>query len=120
MMRAALEAGADLINDVRALTSPSALQGLEQQAGRERPYRNAPRTLDLDLLLHGQRVLNTNHLTLPHPRMHQRRFVLEPLAEVAPETPIASGIAARQALALLQDQQVDAIAAPTWWSPQST
>jgi hypothetical protein len=42
MMRASLEAGADLINDVRALTSPGALQGLEQQAGRERPYRNAP------------------------------------------------------------------------------
>ena len=61
------------------------LQGLEQQAGRERPYRNAPRTLDLDLLLYGQRVLNTEHLTLPHPRLHQRRFVLEPLAEIAPD-----------------------------------
>jgi 2-amino-4-hydroxy-6-hydroxymethyldihydropteridine diphosphokinase len=119
--------GPDYLNAVALLTTslePQALlgllQGLEQQAGRERPYRNAPRTPDLDLLLHGQRELNTDHLTLPHPRMHQRRFVLEPLAEVAPETPIASGIAARQALALLHDQQVDAIAAPTWWSPQST
>jgi 2-amino-4-hydroxy-6-hydroxymethyldihydropteridine diphosphokinase len=119
--------GPDYLNAVALLTAslePQALlgllQGLEQQAGRERPYRNAPRTLDLDLLLHGQRVLNTDHLTLPHPRIHQRRFVLEPLAEVAPETSIASGIAARQALALLQDQQVDAIAASTWWSPQST
>lgn len=83
--------GPDYLNAVALLTTslePQALlgllQGLEQQAGRERPYRNAPRTLDLDLLLYGQRVLNTDHLTLPHPRLHLRRFVLEPLAEVAP------------------------------------
>jgi len=119
MMRAALEAGADLINDVRALTSPGALQGLEQQAGRERPYRNAPRTLDLDLLLHGQRVLNTDHLTLPHPRMHQRRFVLEPLAEVAPHLQVPSkgaAVSLQQELAADQPVQgVDCIDGLNWW-----
>ena len=119
MMRAALETGADLINDVRALTSPGALQGLEQQAGRERPYRNAPRTLDLDLLLHGQRVLNTDHLTLPHPRMHQRRFVLEPLAEIAPDLQVPSkgaAVSLQQDLAPDQPVQgVDCIDGLHWW-----
>jgi 2-amino-4-hydroxy-6-hydroxymethyldihydropteridine diphosphokinase len=107
MMRAALEAGADLINDVRALTSPGALQGLEQQAGRERPYRNATRTLDLDLLLFGQRVLNTDHLTLPHPRMHLRRFVLEPLAEVAPHLHVPGQAPAASLCASLRQQAGD-------------
>jgi 2-amino-4-hydroxy-6-hydroxymethyldihydropteridine diphosphokinase len=92
---------------VRALTSPGALQGLEQQAGRERPYRNAPRTLDLDLLLHGQRVLNTDHLTLPHPRMHQRRFVLEPLAEVAPHLRVPGQASASSLCAGLRQQAQD-------------
>ena len=119
MMRAALEAGADLINDVRALTSPGALQGLEQQAGRERPYRNAPRTLDLDLLLHGQRELNTDHLTLPHPRMHQRRFVLEPLAEIAPDLQVPSqgaAVSLQQDLAADQPVQgVECIDGLHWW-----
>jgi len=84
--------GPDYVNAVVLLTTsldPQALLGLlqelEEQAGRERPYRNAPRTLDLDLLLYGQRKLNTQELTLPHPRLHKRRFVLEPLAEVAPQ-----------------------------------
>ena len=119
MMRAALETGADLINDVRALTSPGALQGLEQQAGRERPYRNAPRTLDLDLLLFGQRVLNTDHLTLPHPRMHQRRFVLEPLAEIAPDLQVpskGSAISLQKRQAADQPVQgVDWIDGLNWW-----
>ncbi len=62
----------------------SALQGIEQRHGRERPYRHAPRSLDLDLLLYGSRVLATPALTLPHPRLHERAFVLRPLAELAP------------------------------------
>ena len=57
---------------------------LEQAAGRERPYRNAPRTLDLDLLFYGQRVLDTAVLTVPHPRLQLRAFVLQPLLELAP------------------------------------
>lgn len=61
------------------------LQQLEQAALRERPYRNAPRTLDLDLLLFGEARIDSPTLTVPHPRMAQRAFVLMPLAEIAPQ-----------------------------------
>ena len=61
------------------------LQQIEQAAGRERPYINAPRTLDLDLLLYGNGTIDSADLTVPHPRMWQRAFVLVPLAEIAPE-----------------------------------
>lgn len=84
--------GGDYLNAVAELdTGLSApelldqLQRIEQQAGRERPYRNAPRTLDLDLLLYGIARMASERLTLPHPRMWQRAFVLVPLAEIAPE-----------------------------------
>jgi len=60
------------------------LQGIELAHGRQRPYRNAPRTLDLDLLLYGDRVVDEPCLTVPHPRMHQRAFVLRPLLDLAP------------------------------------
>jgi 2-amino-4-hydroxy-6-hydroxymethyldihydropteridine diphosphokinase len=68
--------------DARALLAE--LHRVEAEVGRERPYRNAPRTLDLDLLGHGHAVVNSPDLTLPHPRMTQRAFVLVPLAEIAP------------------------------------
>jgi 2-amino-4-hydroxy-6-hydroxymethyldihydropteridine diphosphokinase len=70
------------------LTAPALLdhlQQIEQQAGRERAFRNAPRTLDLDLLLYGSARVDSERLTLPHPRMGQRAFVLVPLAEIAPD-----------------------------------
>ena len=57
---------------------------IEQARGRARPYRNAPRTLDLDLLVYGDERIHSDALTVPHPRMHLRAFVLRPLAEVAP------------------------------------
>jgi 2-amino-4-hydroxy-6-hydroxymethyldihydropteridine diphosphokinase len=63
----------------------AALQQLEQAAGRQRPYRNAPRTLDLDLLLYGEGRVESASLCVPHPRMGQRAFVLRPLAEIAPQ-----------------------------------
>ncbi|MEJ7688701.1 MAG: 2-amino-4-hydroxy-6-hydroxymethyldihydropteridine diphosphokinase [Variovorax sp.] len=63
-------------------------------AGRKRPYRNAPRTLDLDLLSHEHGVMQTAVLTLPHPRMFERAFVLVPLAEIAPEQVTAAQLAA--------------------------
>lgn len=63
----------------------AALQQLEQAAGRQRPYRNAPRTLDLDLLLYGESRIESASLCVPHPRMDQRAFVLRPLAEIAPQ-----------------------------------
>lgn len=60
------------------------LQELELRFGRERPYRNAPRTLDLDLLLYGDQHINTDTLTVPHPRMTERAFVLLPLLQIDP------------------------------------
>ena len=83
--------GPDFINAVVALETALApdallaeLQRIERAAGRERPYRNAPRTLDLDLLRHGDAAIDTPTLALPHPRMRERAFVLLPLAEIAP------------------------------------
>ena len=61
------------------------LQAIELVFGRERSVRNAPRTLDLDLLLHGDAVIDTPQLTLPLPRLHRRAFVLQPLLELAPD-----------------------------------
>jgi len=84
--------GPDFINAVAAVETAlgahellRALQALELQAGRERPYRNAPRTLDLDLLLYGTAIIDQPELVVPHPRMAERAFVLVPLAEIAPE-----------------------------------
>jgi len=84
--------GPDYVNavvQVRTELSPdallAALQAIEQQAGRERPYRNAPRTLDLDILLYGEHRVDRDDLQIPHPRMWQRAFVVLPLAEIAPD-----------------------------------
>ena len=60
-----------------------ALLDTERQFGRERPYPDAPRTLDLDLILYGMEIHDASGLVVPHPRFRQRRFVLEPLAEIA-------------------------------------
>lgn len=82
----------DFINavaEVQTELSPQdlllALHAIENEAGRERPYINAPRVLDCDLLLYGDRIINSEELTLPHPRMHIRGFVLLPLFEIAPQ-----------------------------------
>ena len=58
---------------------------IEQQLGRQRGQKNGPRTIDLDILLFGNSIVEDRGLTIPHPAMHERRFVLEPLAEVAPD-----------------------------------
>jgi 2-amino-4-hydroxy-6-hydroxymethyldihydropteridine diphosphokinase len=71
-----------------------ALQSVEDAAGRERPYRNAPRTLDLDLLLYGAARIDSAVLTVPHPRLRERAFVLLPLAELVPERVAARDLAA--------------------------
>lgn len=68
-----------------------ALQAIENVHGRERPFRNAPRTLDLDLLWYEGVTLDTPRLTLPHPRMHQRAFVLRPLRDLVKELPLKQG-----------------------------
>lgn len=81
--------GPDYLNAVVRLQTSSAplqllraLQVIESAHGRERPYRNAPRTLDLDLLWHSEPWVSTPELVLPHPRLHQRAFVLQPLLEL--------------------------------------
>lgn len=83
--------GPDFTNavvEVQTSLSPldllAALQAIETEHGRQRPYRNAPRTLDLDLLLFGDRSIESTTLTVPHPRLHQRAFVLLPLLDLAP------------------------------------
>ena len=88
----------DFINAVAEIStqlSPEkileALLKIELEAGRERPFANAPRVLDLDLLLYDDLILHTEKLTVPHPRMHERGFVLLPLAEIAPDLVIPNG-----------------------------
>jgi 2-amino-4-hydroxy-6-hydroxymethyldihydropteridine diphosphokinase len=83
--------GGDYLNAVvevrTSLDPPSllrALQAVEARRGRARPYPNAPRTIDLDLLLYGEFRCATPELVVPHPRLHERAFVLVPLAEIAP------------------------------------
>ena len=107
------DAGPDYINAVVALdtTLPAIellaqLQALELAAGRERPYRDAPRTLDLDLLLYGQSRIDSPRLTVPHPRMWQRAFVLVPLAEIAPGlvSPVQLKAVASQAVTRIDDR----------------
>ena len=82
------------------------LQAIEQEHGRERPYRNAPRTLDLDLLLYGTLTIEIPRLSVPHPRMHQRAFVLRPLQDLAPDLPLKQG-SFTTLLARCQDQKLD-------------
>lgn len=76
-----------------------ALLAIEHQHGRERTFKNAPRTLDLDILLYDDLILNYPGLHLPHPRMHERAFVLAPLAEIAPDCRIPEHGSCRALLA---------------------
>ena len=85
----------------------AALQRIEHVHGRERPYRNAPRTLDLDLLLYGDQVIDTPTLTVPHPRLHERAFVLRPLAEIAPQLKVPGRGCVADLLAPLAGQRID-------------
>jgi 2-amino-4-hydroxy-6-hydroxymethyldihydropteridine diphosphokinase len=71
--------------EVEPLELLAAAQEVERALGRRRSFANGPRTIDVDLLAYGDRVMRTEDLTLPHPRLHLRGFVLHPLAEVAPE-----------------------------------
>jgi 2-amino-4-hydroxy-6-hydroxymethyldihydropteridine diphosphokinase len=73
-----------LETDLEPLDLIRGLLTVEHDMGRERVIAKGPRVIDLDLLLYGSVVMSTPELTLPHPEMHERRFVLEPLAEVAP------------------------------------
>jgi 2-amino-4-hydroxy-6-hydroxymethyldihydropteridine diphosphokinase len=106
-------AGPDYINAVQLIeTTLSAdalltyLQQIEITQGRERSFRNAPRTLDLDLLLFGNQVSRSDCLTVPHPRMHARAFVLVPLLDVWPDAIIPGRGSARDLLAHLPPQSI--------------
>ena len=80
-----INAVAEISTDLSPVQLLEALLAIENEAGRERPFANAPRVLDCDLLLYDNVTMHTQQLTLPHPRMHLRSFVLLPLAEIAPE-----------------------------------
>lgn len=103
--------GPDFINAVALIDTQlsaqallQALQAMELQAGRARPYKNAPRTLDLDLIFQGEDVLLTPSLTLPHPRWQERAFVLLPLSEICPER------VSEAMLARVKDQAIERMA----------
>ena len=107
--------GPDYLNAVALLETEQAphdflhaLQALELQAGRERPYRNAPRTLDLDVLLWGDQRLDSPTLTVPHPRMWERAFVLRPLAELDAQRVTAAQLHA------VRDQRIAVAEDPQW------
>jgi 2-amino-4-hydroxy-6-hydroxymethyldihydropteridine diphosphokinase len=105
------------VNAAAALDSPlaprpllSALLAIEKRFGRERGPRNAARVLDLDLLAHGDAVIATPDLELPHPRLQERRFVLLPLAEIAPHW-------RHPLLRLTARELLDALPAGQWVEP---
>lgn len=103
-----LNAVVELRTGLAPLALLDALQAIELAAGRERPYRNAPRTLDLDLLIHGDEQLVSERLTLPHPRIGERAFVLLPLAELAPERVTSAQLKA------VEDQRIERVEGPQW------
>lgn len=105
--------GPDFVNAVAHLDTalePQALlahlQAIETAHGRERPEPNAPRTLDLDLLLYGERRIDEPGLTVPHPRLHERAFVLVPLLEIAPDAEVPGRGRAAAMLASVAMQRV--------------
>jgi 2-amino-4-hydroxy-6-hydroxymethyldihydropteridine diphosphokinase len=87
------------------------LLGIERTQGRVRNFANAPRTLDLDILLYGDQSIDESALTIPHPRMHERVFVLAPLTEIAPEIALPGRGRARDLLATLGAHGVEKLAA---------
>ena len=108
----------DYVNAAAALATtlePEALLAqlllIENEFGRRRSIRNAPRTLDLDLLLYGDRSMQSENLTLPHPRMGARAFVLVPLAEIAPEVKVGMLGTAAQLLKAVSTDGVNRIGA---------
>ena len=113
------------LNAVAVLETPSSpeelleqLQRLEQEAHKQEEFRWGPRTLDLDLLLAGTEIRQVSRLALPHPRMHERGFVLRPLCEVDPQAvhPVLNKTAAELLRALPQPQpRVEKVAGPEDW-----
>ena len=101
-----LNAVVELDTTLEPLPLLDALLAIETDSGRERGIRFGPRTLDLDLIWYDGRRLESDRLTLPHPRAHEREFVLRPLCDIAPDLPLA-GRPAREWLAALDPQGVE-------------
>jgi len=106
----------DFINAVAALDTALGapellreLQALEGRHARERSFPDAPRTLDLDLLLFGDETICEPALVVPHPRMHERAFVLEPLVEIAPQARIPGRGRAIDCAARCREQKIERI-----------
>jgi 2-amino-4-hydroxy-6-hydroxymethyldihydropteridine diphosphokinase len=109
------------VAEIRTALTPSALlsrmRAIERRQGRRRhgpTRRNAPRVLDLDLLLFGRRRLSRPQLSLPHPRMHERAFVLQPLIDIAPATSIPGRGAARAWLRRARGQRIARTRSHAW------
>jgi 2-amino-4-hydroxy-6-hydroxymethyldihydropteridine diphosphokinase len=102
-----VNAAAELETALQPMRLLEALQAIETRHGRERSFANAPRTLDLDLLLYGEQELNEPSLTVPHPRLHERAFVLRPLVELEPGLSIPGRGAAQDYLAACASQSAE-------------
>lgn len=99
------------VAEIRTILSPrevlKALQSIEQDMGRTREFKGAPRTIDLDLLLYDQEIIKEADLIIPHPQMHKRRFVLDPMCEIASYViHPAYGVSMRGLKDRLDDQKV--------------
>ena len=104
-----VNAVAKIVTDLTPQALLEALLHIEHLHGRERTYRNAPRTLDMDVLLYGDVQLHEHGLTIPHPQMHRRAFVLQPLLEIAPDISIPGVGKAELALQNCRDQVLNRI-----------
>lgn len=106
-----INAAAEVSTTLEPLALLRALLALETAHGRERPFPNAPRVLDLDLLMYDEMQLHDPELTLPHPRLHERGFVLFPLADIAADVNVPGQGRVRDLLRSLPDQGVERLAA---------
>lgn len=102
-----VNAVARLVTDLAPESLLNGLQEIENHFGRQRPFRNAPRTLDLDILLYNQQRIRTKRLIIPHPRMAERAFVLVPLSEIAPDLVIPGKEPLPVLLDRVKDQRID-------------
>jgi 2-amino-4-hydroxy-6-hydroxymethyldihydropteridine diphosphokinase len=102
-----VNAVAELQTSLPATRLLAELKAIEARHGRQRSFRNAPRPLDLDILLYGELTMNLAHLTLPHPRMHERAFVLRPLYELAPHALIPALGAVKDYVEKTRDQTAE-------------
>ena len=105
-----INAVAEISTELRPLELLDAILNIENDAGRERPFANAPRVLDCDLLLYDDIKMVTEKLTLPHPRMFERGFVLLPLAEISPNLTSSSGESIVKLALLHQNQGIKKLA----------